>query len=348
MAPDNLDIKFCNVVIPDIDVFNSYLKDSVDFGQMSNFGPCYRKLETALSKNLELNSNKGVVVVSSGHTALMAACSVLGLKSVVIPCYTFESTRVAATLQGVGTVVLDVDKETGALDFEALVKVPLESYDGVILVCPLSSIPDIPKFQNFCGQNNKKLIIDGAATFGSKGIFNYGDAFCLSFHSTKSFPVGEAGAIVINSELVSDVERYITFGLDLNKVASGVGINAKISELTAAYALSLLETIDEHLERRLENSAVLHNLFGHTLVSICGDKTVYQSFPIFIPRADEARSQLVSQGVSCIKYYKPLIYDESRFPNTVDLYNSNVCLPVHSGVSVKQVVGMVRVLERLG
>lgn len=352
-------IKFCNT-IPDVldpietGVFfervNFFMKKALDSGQLSNFGKLYHEFSEKLKTELDISSDKEIVLTSSGHTALMAAYSVSGVKRLLVPCYTYEATRVAATLQGIECKVVDVNKQTGAIDLDLVSKIDVKDYDGIVLVAPLSSIPNLLEYESFCKLNNKKLIIDGAATFGTgNNIYNYGDMYCLSFHATKTFPVGEAGAVICDKRLADDVQRYITFGLDHSKTPSGFGINGKVSEYTCAVGLTLLEIVHHHIKMRQYNAIYLRqrlsDVFGGRvsfLNSWVGPETAHQAFPVYfncIHNSKPLVEFLLDNGIMTLQYYKPL---SNEFPVTVDLFERNVCFPIHSGVSYSDIDFMVK------
>ncbi len=356
-------IKFCNTV-PDVrsNNFNDYatFKEKVNYsitkalysGQLSNFGPLYQEFKGSLEVRFNLVEGRDVVITSSGHTALMAAYAVLDIKRLLVPCFTFESTRVAATEMGINVTVVDVNKYDGSFNYDVLNDIDKDSYDAIVVVAPLSSIPNLEMFDSFCKRNDKKLIIDGAATFGTTGIHKYGDMFCMSLHATKPFPMGEGGLVICNEEYTERVEQYLTFGLTKDKVATRRGINGKISEYSCAIGLGLLEIIDKHLNARKVNALYLKNKLSWNLedrvkylYSWNKDDTVYQSLPIFIDKSEELIKHLNFLGIQCIKYYKPLNYMPSKvsddFINSYYLYKRNVCLPVHSGLSLDDLDYMV-------
>jgi dTDP-4-amino-4,6-dideoxygalactose transaminase len=188
-----------------------------------------------LRKYFLLDDGRKVTLTSSGHTALMAAYAAVGAKNVLMPAYTFESTRAAATLQGINVILVDSEVNNPCLTVDKIKEISLSSYDTVVVVCPLSIIPDLKSISDFCRENNKKLIVDGAATFGTtndNSIFNYGDVFCMSFHATKTLSVGECGCTMANEELSDKIKKYITFGFDDSRTPVMVGMNAKVSDST--------------------------------------------------------------------------------------------------------------------
>jgi dTDP-4-amino-4,6-dideoxygalactose transaminase len=329
-------IKFCNTVLPDLGMVNKRVQGASELtGQLSNFGVLYNEFCQRLEEKLSLSPGRKLLVTSSGHTALMASYKCLGIKSILVPCYTFESTRVAASLQGINVKIVDVDPRTGCLDLNRAADIPDSEYDGMVVVAPLSSIPNLPEYAKFCHNKKKKLIIDGAATFGTPDIYNYGDIYCLSFHATKSFPLGEGGAVLCKRNIADNIKRYLNFGLE-RKIPNGFGINGKVSEYTSALGLGLLEEVGYHIRERQTNAvylaAILKSALGNEisfLQSWKGDSTVYQSLPIYIENSRKLIRFLWNSGIECIKYYRPLEIN-GRFPNTFELYSKNICLPIHS------------------
>ena len=334
-------ISFCKPSLPNFDDVADLLANSMRSGHLSNFGPLYRRATKKLSEVLNL-VDKEPVITSSGHTALMTAYSVLGVDKVIVPDYTFVSTLCAAELQGIKTIVSDVDVNTGSFTPEILDSID-EDFDAVVVVCPLSIIPDLKALHDYCIKNNKKMIVDGAATFGSStDIYSYGDAYCMSFHATKTLSVGEGGAVVLSKSLVDKAEEYITFGLSKNKEVLSVGINAKVSEYTCAILLSLLDGMSYDTSMRYRNVKLYKEYLEEYMLPSFAEKTVYSSLPLYIPEySDRVIEKLRRIGVQALKYYKPLVGRD----NAVKLFNMSVCLPTHHGLREQDVLNIIKTVR---
>lgn len=328
-------IKFCSPIIPDMSEVSDMLEDSFKSGHLSNFGVLYERAVESLKLNLNI-PYRDVVLTSSGHTSLMTALSVLGVRSVVVPDYTFVSTAISASLQGINVIISDVDLKTGSLSVNELKKIS-EPYDAVIVVCPLSTIPDLSIISSFCKKNNKKLIIDGAATFGSSDfIFSYGDAYCMSFHATKTLPVGECGAVLLNKGLEEKAKSYINFGFDKNKNISIEGINAKVSEYTCAVLLSLLNNSEGFIKSRIKIGEMYREVFGDLVLPSFAEKTAYASFPVYFKtedKRDKIFSALKEKEIQVLKYYIPI----KKLKNSNYLYKHNICLPCHHNLTQRNI-----------
>lgn len=332
--------RFCNTIEPSWHRVVRSLETSFSAGQLSNFGPLYKKLCVALAVDLGLPDNKRVVVTSSGHTALMASYSAMGARRLAIPAYTFEATRAAATLQGIETVIFDVDTRTGTFYINDLYQRAAE-YDAICLVAPLSVIPDLRRFRGVARELGKKLILDGAAAYGTPGIWDIADISCISLHATKSFPVGEGGIVICDKETEEVIKEYINFGFDAQRNVARPGLNAKISEYTCAIALDLLEKLDVHLAIRRGNARLFEALLGThaSLQNHGGPDTVYQCYTVYARNPAEAvsaRGRLMSKGYETKAYYKPI----RSLPGTDQLFLTSICLPVHSDVTHEDIYRM--------
>jgi dTDP-4-amino-4,6-dideoxygalactose transaminase len=258
----------------------------------------------------------------------MAAYSIANAKKLLLPNFTFESTRCAATLQGIEVELADVELDSGCLPISAI---HASQADTVVAVCALSTVPDLDNIQQACRETGKKLVIDGAASFGTPNIWNYGDFFALSMHGTKTYPISEAGAIICSKEDARLIRQYIMFGFDENRNPVRRGMNAKLSEYACAIGLAVWDKVRQELLVKREFAAQIKAALpaNAILKSTAGLDTIYQSIPIImdsVAKSDAAIAEFASLGIETKKYYKPL----SSMPTTDKLYSHSVCIPCHS------------------
>jgi dTDP-4-amino-4,6-dideoxygalactose transaminase len=323
-------IRLCTSVKPDFSVVEKYLEDDFQTAQLSNFGPCYKRLADELAVYLSLPSDKKIVLTSSGHTALMAAYNQYGkdgYKYIYGPSYTFPSTWLAIP---------------PSLEYKAYENVyslsPFCLHDNVLsIVASLSIIPDFKAIENVFSLMSP-IVIDGAATFGTKNIYWYGDYYCLSFHATKTFPLGEGGAVICPADKEEEIRQFINFGMDQNKYIPDNGVNGKMSEYTCAIGLSILPKMDEIIDKRLENAAIYKKRLKGFIERSWIEDTVYQVFPIHASSAREAekiRQRLTSNNIQNLQYYKPHRQVWTKYAQ--NKYDRNICLPVHQNLTVKDI-----------
>ncbi len=337
-------IKFCSPVIPDMDRVTFYLKESFEKKHLSNFGPAYQLLVAKLKEYLRLDATKDILLTSSGHTALMAAYRAFDLTNIYMPAYTFKSTQSAASIQGIYANLVDVNENTGCIDW--LPAYPANQPNGIVAVAALSTIPDMDGLTAKAKKLGAKLIIDGAATFGTHNIYNYGDAFCLSMHATKTFPIGECGALIADKRTIEVAKRFINFGFNEERIPIMTGMNAKISEYTCAIGLAVLEKMPAAIQARHAVASIYHSELGNLIPqSSMGSDTVYQAMPLFFKfdfeKAKKVRAKLKEAGVEILQYYRPLDYQK----NTEMLYLCNVCLPCHQDLTPEEVTFICKIVK---
>ena len=323
-------INICTSVKPDFRLVEKYLKDDFETAQLSNFGPCYERLCDELSVFLNLPAGKRIVLTSSGHTALMAAYNMFLNKTytfIRMPSYTFPSTWQAIPYR------LEYREYENIYSLDSI-----DLYGNILsIVAPLSIIPDFEVIERTFGMM-APIIIDGAATFGTKDIYGYGNYYCLSFHATKTFPLGEGGAVICSKCDEEEIRQYINFGMNNKKEIFDTGINGKISEYTCAIGLSILPKMNEVINRRLENAAIYKRRLGSLVPKSWVDDTIYQTFPIFFPstrKAEQARKLLTNNNIQHLQYYKP--HQQVWTQYAQDLYDRNICLPVHQNVKPQDI-----------
>lgn len=337
-------IRFCSPVVPDMDRVAFYLKESFEKKHLSNFGPAYQLLVSKLKDYLKLNSSKDILLTTSGHTALMAAYAALDLTNIVVPSYTFQSTGCAATLQGMFTYIVDVNERTGCLD--SIPNYPWKGPSGIVGVCALSTIPDLDNLTKLAKTAKAKLVIDGAASFGTPDIYNYGDAFCLSFHATKTFPIGECGALISDKKTIERAKQYVNFGFDKDRNPQMIGMNAKVSEYTCAIGLALLEKMPDVIEKRRNNFELYRKEIGSMIPdSWKGCDTIYQALPTFCTfdflKARKVREKLKEGGVETLQYYRPLSHHEKAGM----LFLTNICLPIHQDLTSEEISYICKIVK---
>ena len=117
-------------------------------------------------------------------------------------------------------------------------------------------------------------------------------------------------------------------------MAVRLGLNAKLSEYSAAIGLAVWDRVMDEIQHKLELAQrIKAKVEAKVLTSRSGDLTVYQAVPIILnspAHADLALQQLASAGFEAKHYYKPLTSAEE----TVNLYKCSVCLPCHSGLTL--------------
>jgi dTDP-4-amino-4,6-dideoxygalactose transaminase len=252
--------------------------------QLSNFGPLVTRLEAKLATLLAVDSSRVVVFSNCTDALAAAAASLSGHKKIYVPGFSFVATLRAAQLAGFRDVeIIDVDES----DWASTLPSGIPSDDEFFIpVAPFGADPTAVA-KKFTG---RIAVIDAAASIGSMPDLSgmeVGHAFCFSLHATKVLGAGEGGFSVFGStEWAEKARSWSNFG----RTGQGfehAGINAKMSEVQAAFCLSRLEEWDtERLDwRRAQSLAEELNKKYDLETSPTGFATVHPYWVVRLPSA---------------------------------------------------------------
>lgn len=242
-------------LLPAAEVLLPYLQRIDAARWYSNMGPLVREFELRLGDHFGVPADQ-VVTCVNGTIGLALALRALGARAesyCAMPSWTFVATPAAAMTAGLKPLLLDVDRESWALDPSA-VSDAMSEFDigAVIPVAPFGAPIDVRAWNDFQGRTGIPVIIDAAAGFDSfaANTLSVGgqSPFMISFHATKVLAMGEGAAIIARDpELARELRKLSNFGFLGSRTATIPGINAKISEYAAAVGLA---SLDEWSHRR--------------------------------------------------------------------------------------------------
>lgn len=303
-------------------------------------------LEQTIAADLELPGDRTVVTTSSYTAALWVAAATESLKNGralrwVVSSYSSPSSRLGPLSDA---IVADCD-ESGMLDLAALKRIPLDSYDG-ILVTDLFGRGRLDGYCDFADQHEKRLVIDGAAAYDRDFHTNSKTTTAISFQHTNPWGVGEGGCILLDKCDREIAKSLCNFGVRLPKWTHPYAGNFKLSDEAAALITQRLLTRDWWQLRyrlqykRLEQIANEVNLpvlasaaamFPGNQVATPAHLAVLLTEPISQFELDNLTLPFATR-----KYYQPLV----TTPEAIRLFERIVCIPVHCGMAAlaRQVV----------
>ena len=190
--------------------------------------------------------------------------------------------------------------------------------------------PDIKKIANFCKEIGIALVEDCAHSFGStlngEHTGTFGDAGVYSLYATKAVSAGEGGVIVSNDdELAELASRFIIY--DRFSQELDVGINLRMSEISALLAYSVLNSIEEIISNKYMISdkyiqACEKAGLEYYEPKINGQRSNLYKF-ILIARDDEHQKK-----IDQIKTRTSTVYDYSLGNDPENICNRHICLPI--------------------
>ena len=242
-----------------------YIRQAVENRKICGDGPFTKRCNAWLEERFHAQK---ALLTTSGTTALDMAMLLCELKpgdEVILPSYTFSSTATAAVLAGAKLVFVDVRPDTMNID-ETKIEAAITERTKVIVVmhyagvaCEMDAIMDLARRHGL-------MVVEDAAqgvmsTYKGRALGTIGDFGCYSFHETKTYSMGEGGALISNNEAYNErAEILREKGTNRAKFFRGqvdkytwvdFGDSYLPSELNAAYLWAQLEQADAINENRL-------------------------------------------------------------------------------------------------
>ena len=296
----------------------------------SNFGPLVTELEARLAGQFAVPPGS-VASAGSGLSALVGA--ILGGAGrasrqrpyAVVPAFTFVASAVAAEQCGYQPWLADIDPESWQLTPECVMQHP--ALDNVGLVIPVAAMGrpvEQARWQEFSARTGIPVVIDGAAEFDA--LIDHPSRYlgdvpvALSFHATKSFGVGEGGAVVsTDTDFVTRASRALNFGFHGSRDSRSASTNGKMSEYHAAVGLAELDGWD--VKQRAMSSVAQSYRQAFAAVGLAGSlhvtPDVAASYALFLA-ADAAQAQrlceeLVANGLDFRLWYGLGLHRQSYY-----------------------------------
>ncbi len=291
----------------------------IDANRMyTNYGPLNARFEARIAAELGAGlSPANVSTVSNCTVGLELALQALSLKPgarVLLPAITFVATATAVLRAGLQPVLADVDADTWVLTpahAESLLQ--SQRIDAVLTVATFGFAHGPAGWDALVQRHGVPVLIDAAGAFGNQAVGQHADVV-FSFHATKSFGIGEGGAVVSRTpERIARIRKLANFGID-TRIAQldEPGTNGKLSEYHAAVGLAAFEQWAEVQERR----RFLHARYMERLREVSprlgfqrkAPDGVYPLLPVLLPAgrsAAETAARLASQGIQTRRWYCP-------------------------------------------
>ena len=337
---------------------------------LTNNGHYVQELESQLQNFLGV---KHVIAVNNGTTGLEIAIHALGLKGeAIVPSYTFIATPHSLLWSGITPVFCDIDPSTYNIDVDKIESLITDNTSAILAVDVYGRPSDKERIAEIAKNHNLSLIFDAAHSFGNsykgKMIGNFGEAEVFSFHATKFFNSFEGGAIATNNDELAEKCRAIrNFGFNGGERTQFLGINGKMSEVSAAMGIVSLENIQHTIAANKQNYRAYRDGFqvipGIKLIDYEeSEKCNYQYVIIEVDETicglsrDELSTILESEGIGTRKYFSPGCHEMepyrtmfpdsgSKLPVTDAISKRVLALPTGIAVSTEDVSVIANIID---
>jgi dTDP-4-amino-4,6-dideoxygalactose transaminase len=348
--------------IGDRDRLLERISGALDRRWLTNHGPLVRELEARLAAFLGV---KHCIAMCNGTVALEIAVRALDLSGeVILPAFTFVATAHALQWQEITPVFCDVDPRTHTLDPRRVEQLVTPRTTAILGVHLWGHACDVDGLAEVAARRRLALLFDAAHAFacssGGRPIGGFGRAEVFSFHATKFFNTFEGGAIATNDDALAKRIRWMqNFGFSGYDQVDFIGVNGKMTEVSAAMGLTGLESLDAFVAANRANweryAQGLSGLPGITLVPNDPRERSNWQYVVVEVDADAAglsRDALVralhAENVLARRYFFPGVHRmepyRSYYPNaslllpeTERLVQRTMCLPTGRGVWVAEV-----------
>ncbi|MFT8720673.1 DegT/DnrJ/EryC1/StrS family aminotransferase [Acetobacter sp.] len=287
-----IDIPVAHPLLPATDTIIPYLREIDTNRWYSNQGPLCEVFQARLGRIWGMETSNVALVTSAtaGLTLALRAQNIPEGSSCIMPSWTFIASAAAVTAAGLIPHFVDVLPDTWIPDAGEVERLAYDpSIGAVLIVAPFGAPLDLAVWDDIAARTGKPVIVDAAAAFDT--IRNGGpmpigqSTVVVSLHATKTFGIGEGGAVISRDPILAErIRSYARFGFIGGRAAQYPGVNAKISEYTAAVGLAGLdgwsrtrqrwETTSRYYTKYLPKSVILtpsfgSNWVGSTLTVLC-------------------------------------------------------------------------------
>ncbi|OGT60445.1 MAG: hypothetical protein A3E85_04390 [Gammaproteobacteria bacterium RIFCSPHIGHO2_12_FULL_45_12] len=349
------------------DKIKPYLERMDESRWYANFGPLLNEFEARVASCLHVTPD---MLTTAGNGTLMLTTILNALEIpkgsyCIMPSWTFIATAAATVSAGLTPLFADVDLRSQALDpiylLEIINKIP-KPIGAIIAVAPFGAPIDIDKWDNFTDRTGIPVVIDAAAgfdTMSQANLMSAGRSPCmLSLHATKVFGIGEGGiAISTNTSLIRLIKTLTGYGFNQDREAVKPGINAKLSEYSAAVGLAGMDMLEDtmaawkatinHYITLLNHYKIEHLLSREFATSTCN---------VILPNMNDViADKLKAQNIDTRKWWlmgchQHLAYRHfpklSSLPSTEWLGKSVLGLPLSTDLSQNQIERIVTQLHQ--
>jgi len=355
-----------------------YIQQAIESRHLSGGGPFTEKCHALLTEAL---GAAGVLLTTSCTHALEMAALLLDVgpgDEVILPSFTFVSTANAFVLRGATPVFVDIRPDTLNIDETRVERLVGPRTRAIVPVHYAGVGAEMDTLTGIAARHGLAIVEDNAhGLFGryrDRLLGTFGALSALSFHETKNFTCGEAGALVINDPaLIRRAEIIREKGTDRSRFFRGqvdkytwvdIGSSYPPADILAAYLYAQLEARDDIQARRRR----IWHYYRDRLDIWAGRRGVrlpvvpahaaqaYHMFYLLLPdqaQRDACIAHLARLGISSVFHYMPLHRSAmgARFPGrdscpvTEDVSGRLLRLPFFSGLEEEEQARVVEALE---
>ena len=346
--------------MPNLEDYTRLLQMIWKSGQLTNDAAMHSELEEKLCEYLKVEH---ISLQANGTLALWSALRAAECHGEVITTpFSFIATAHSLLLNNLTPVFVDIDPETLSINPSEVERAITDKTSAILAVHCYGNPSALDELEYLAEKYGLKLIYDAAHAFGvsdnNGSILKRGDYSAVSFHATKVFSTIEGGAVICrNFEQKQKLDQIKNFGIKGEEEIPIIGINAKMSEVHAAFGILQLENLNKNIEKRKNIYTEYKDRIGDLkyLQILVNQKERlthnYSYLPLLVKDNEMADrdvliKKLADHGIIARKYFFPLItntlsyrryVDKKDFPVAEYMSNSVICLPIYPDLEIDDV-----------
>ena len=296
---------------------------------------------------------------------------------VIMPSFTFVSTANAFASRGATPVFIDIEKENLNLNLDLIEQAITPKTKAVVAVHYAGHSCDLNRLKTICKKHNLFLVEDAAMAFGNTynglPLGTIGDFGVISFDVTKQISAIQGGLLLINNP---DFERraghIYHIGTNRTDFMEGnipyyewvdFGSKFQMNEMNAVALYDQLIQYNAILTHRNNLSKSYYKALKELeekgkikLMPFNYLEENYHEFYILLKDKSEREnlsSYLLKNSIETMFHYIPLhnskkgrLFGEADLPNSTDISDSLLRLPLHTEMGNKEVTFIVEQLNR--
>jgi dTDP-4-amino-4,6-dideoxygalactose transaminase len=347
-----------------------YIEEALQSRLLAGDGPFARRCQALMQERFGAASAQLTTSCTSALEVAALLCDFAADDEVIMPSYTFVSTANAFWLRQAKVRFVDIRRDTLNID-ESQIEAAMGPRTRAIVPVHYAGIGcEMDEIMTIAAKHDLIVIEDAAqgvnATYKGRFLGTIGDIGCYSFHESKNFVAGEAGAFLTNNpsfarraEIVREkgTNRSQFFRGEVDKYTwMDVGSSYIVSDLLAAMLLAQLEAMDEitRLRRRVYGryAAGLASLVAAGKIEIQSiPEHCASNFHLFYVLVEDLRTRtrliehLKQRGIHAVFHYVPLHtspvgvsmgYRAGMLPVTESCADRLVRLPLYADLNVDE------------
>lgn len=348
------------------------IEDTLNRRWFTNNGPYVQEFEQKLA---DLTGAKHAVAMTNATIALEIAIRAVGLTGeVIVPSFTFIATAHALQWQQITPVFCDINPHTHCIDPAKIERMITPRTTGIIGVHVWGNSCDVEALTAIADRHRLTLMFDAAHALGcshqGQMIGQFGMAEVFSFHATKFINAFEGGLVTTNDDDLAQRIRYMrNFGFAGYDNVEYIGINGKMTEISAAMGITSLESMDEIVAANYRNYRCYQSELAHIpgIELFTYDESEKRNYQYIIVEVDEqqtgiSRDLLVkilhAENVLARRYFYPGCHQMEPYrsyfphaglllPETEKLTQRVMSLPNGTAIEVRDVETVAQLIRSI-